>query len=463
MNVKRTLTPLLTLSLVLLVAFAFGSSSALGPGHPWMADPDVREPDRLPDRTSGRTTCTHRRRHRQGCVYRQQRRRGAHERQPDHPHRHAPPGRDNKVRREENLRVGNLKMPGIALEAWNCDGIGGSVLTASRHGRWVRWERSRRSRSTWTVSSSIPADSEVTSSVTVSGGGAPVASVTQTTEVDPSIPASLRGGGPDELPQRSQRGTGHAGRGSPQRTHEQLRRDQHHPGNEESEAAKASQSWKDIVVDLPPGVVGNPQVAAQCPLSKILFVRKRRTEADVSGCPPASRVGTLDIGTSLAGGYHQGCSQESTVYNMIPEGNEPAEFAFTLLWCSALGYTRRWSVRAPTAHIRVTVPGIPSSGELGVYSQFTKVLRGSRDRSDGDPESPNAFFTNSSDCEGGPLVTTLHVDSYQDPGSWTADSTGTVGTPNFTDGTPDFNEANEGVSDPAWKAKTVESPQVSGL
>jgi hypothetical protein len=54
-------------------------------------------------------------------------------------------------------------------------------------------------------------------------------------------------------------------------------------------------------------------------------------------------------------------------------------------------------------------------------------------------------------------VTTLHVDSYQDPGRWTADSTATAGTPNFTDGTLDFNEANEGVSAPAWKSKTVES------
>ncbi len=74
----------------------------------------------------------------------------------------------------------------------------------------------------------------------------------------------------------------------------------------------------------------------------------------------------------------------------------------------------------------------------------------------GEPNNANAFFTNSSDCAGGPLVTELHVDSYENPGKWTADSPSVVGVPNFTDGTPDF------VSDPAWKSASFSAPAVSG-
>ena len=308
------------------------------------------------------------------------------------------------------------------------------------------------------ISSSIPAGSDVTSLVRVSGGGAPVASVTQTTEVGSSsaLPFGVAdltnlfssiNGEPDT--QAADHPSGLTSNFDVTNIAS---------GNEERSASKASQSWKDVVVDLPPGVVGNPQVAAQCPLSRVLVVVELQ-EADTSGCPAASRVGTLGLGVTLYGGYNQGAA-ELPIYNMVPEGNEPAEFAFTY-YGLPLGIYPTVVGQGATAHIRVTVPGIPASGKLGVYGQFAKFF-GDPAATDGDPESPNAFFTNSSNCAGGPLVTTLHVDSYQDPGSWTADSTGTVGTPNFTDGTPDFNEAEEGVSDPAWKSKSVESPPVAG-
>ena len=103
----------------------------------------------------------------------------------------------------------------------------------------------------------------------------------------------------------------------------------------------------------------------------------------------------------------------------------------------------------------------PASRRCGLQYPTARLLYHGivkhRPESSAQGHGANAFFTNSSDCEGGPLATTLHVDSYQDPGSWTTDSTRSAGTPNFTDGTPDFNEANEGVSDAARESKTVES------
>ncbi len=438
MNVKRMLTPLLTLA-ILLVAFAFGSSSALALGTPGWQIQTFAEPTAfLTEQVEG-------------------------------PDAHEGRDADHDVLIVSNVGGAPTNGSTITLTGTLPAGItfnranGGtsgdtSIFTCTWSQRVGSMEGLPPCTIRLEVGPSIPANSDVTISVTVSGGGAPVASVTQTVEVDPSSPlpfgvADLTNvfnslnGEPDT--QAADHPSGLTSNFDVTNIAEE---------NEIDKSVYASQSWKDIVVDLPPGVVGNPQVAAQCPLSRIVFI-VHSTEADVSGCPAASRVGTLGIGTRLASGYNNAAA-DIPIYNMIPEGNEPAEFAFSYFG-APLGIYPTVVGQGATAHIRVTVPGIPASAQLGVYSQFTKFF-GDPAATDGDPESPNAFFTNSSDCEGGPLVTTLHVDSYQDPGSWTAESTGTIGTPNYTDGTPDFNEANEGVSNPAWKSKIVSSPQVSG-
>ena len=138
---------------------------------------------------------------------------------------------------------------------------------------------------------------------------------------------------------------------------------------------------------------------------------------------------------------------------MVPESDEPAEFAF-VYFGDPIGIYPTVVGEGANAHIRVTVPGIPVAGELGVFSQWTKFF-GDPSVTDGDTSAPNAFFTNSSDCSGGSLVTELHVDSFTNPGSWTADSPSVEDPLNFSDSTPDFN-------DPAWKSKSVSSPPVTG-
>jgi hypothetical protein len=221
------------------------------------------------------------------------------------------------------------------------------------------------------------------------------------------------------------------------------------------------QAWKDIVVDLPPGVVGNPQVAPQCPFTELLYNPKGAShdiEPDQSDCPPSSQVAQLDLG--IHGGF-SGFSSGIKVYNMIPERNEPAEFAFTVNQVSN-GIYPTVVGQGAAAHIEVTTPGIPYSSFAHIMAVLIRFFGDPNEQIGGQTGVANAFFTNSSDCAGGPLVTELHVDSYENPGKWTAASTGTVGTPNFTDGTPDFNEAGEGISAPAWKRETYSSPGVTG-
>ena len=123
-----------------------------------------------------------------------------------------------------------------------------------------------------TVSSSIPANSEVTNSVTVSGGGVPVTSVSQTIEVDPSptLPFGVADltnvfssldGEPD---------TQAADHPSGLTSNFDVTTSPSMAAIRMAKRLKASQAWKDIVVDLPPGRGRNPQVAAQCPLSNEL-------------------------------------------------------------------------------------------------------------------------------------------------------------------------------------------------
>jgi hypothetical protein len=297
------------------------------------------------------------------------------------------------------------------------------------------------------------AGSTVTNTVTVSGGGAQNVTTTNMTEVDPPSPLSF---GVGELTSFF---SGLNGEPDTQAAD--------HPTGitsdftvtngivPEHEEGRATQPWKDIVIDLPPGVVGNPQVAPLCPLDKL------QTTAEIkqsqSGCSPTSQVGTVGIMSTVASPDNKEVDGGRTpIYNMVPEGNEPAEFAF-VYYSQAIGIYPSVVGQGAKAHIRVTVPGIPVSGLLGVFGQYTKFF-GDPSAADGSASAPNAFFTNSSDCGGGPLVTGLHVDSYTNPGSWTADGPPTLtggGVPNFTDGTPDF-------SDPNWKSKAVESPPVAG-
>ena len=311
------------------------------------------------------------------------------------------------------------------------------------------------------VSSSMPADGHVGNSVTVSGGGAPEASATRTTQVNPSTPLAF---GVDEL---SNFLTNLDGEPDTQAAD--------HPngltssfdvnnvfepngtGSAAEGHVEAVQRWKDVVLDLPPGVVGNPQVAAQCPLNQLFIGEGGGVEPDQSSCPAASQVGTLGFGLFDEYGHAQ---NQIHVYNMVPERDEPAEFAFSYTGIP-VGIYPTVVGQGASAHIRVTTPGIPDASYSGVLATYIKFF-GDPAAQDGDAAAPNAFFTNSSDCQGGPLATTLHVDSYQEPGRWTANSPDIQGTPNFTDGTPDFDEADEGVSDPAWKEKTFQSPPVTG-
>jgi hypothetical protein len=179
---------------------------------------------------------------------------------------------------------------------------------------------------------------------------------------------------------------------------------------------------KDVVVDLPAGLVGSAVSAPTCTL------------AELSGrtCPSDSQVGHI---LSEPPGFD---SADGPLYNLVPEHGVAAEFGFV----DANGGTHVMYasvVPTPAGYVlRVTAPDVPQVALTDIVVTFF----GNPAAKDGGLSTPLATLTNPSSCSGQPLVTTLHVDSWQSPGRFTAD------------GTPDF-------SDPNWLSATSTSPPVT--
>jgi hypothetical protein len=228
-----------------------------------------------------------------------------------------------------------------------------------------------------------------------------------------------------------------------------------HAGEEaiNSTLVEPSQEAKDVVVDLPPGFVGDTQVAAQCNESEL--------ESGSSGvplCPPNSVVGVIQLDKGgQVGGTTNHEKESSPIYNIVPEHGYPAEFGLTFLGHAVVLYAT--AVPTPQGYVlRVSSQGIPR-GVVGATSA-SLTFWGVPAESNHDPFritastpeglkqpsgiSPLGFLTNPVNCSAGPLTATAMSDTWQNPGSYLPD-----GSPN--------------LSDPAWQVQsTVVYPQVTG-
>jgi archaellum component FlaG (FlaF/FlaG flagellin family) len=210
-----------------------------------------------------------------------------------------------------------------------------------------------------------------------------------------------------------------------------------------------AENIKDAVVELPLGLVGNPQAAPKCPLSKL--------ELDETGsfvqCPADTKIGevTLDepvgFASSLLPNFGgQFITSASSLYNLVPEHGHPAEFGFDYAGlAAAILYPS--VVRTEAGYVlRVTTPNAPSEfafpEELGFVSGFSLTLFGDPAKHAGTDEAP--FFTNPSDCSPRGLTATIHVDTWTHPATMTN-----------ADGTPDLSDSN-------WLKAESSLPPVAG-
>ena len=91
--------------------------------------------------------------------------------------------------------------------------------------------------------------------------------------------------------------------------------------NTNAASMNAGGDARTIDVNLPPGLVGNPQAAPQC----------TRQQLDTGTCPAASQIGSVHVGLGLNGMGPLGqLFIQFSLYNMVPPPGIPAQFAFTL-------------------------------------------------------------------------------------------------------------------------------------
>lgn len=197
------------------------------------------------------------------------------------------------------------------------------------------------------------------------------------------------------------------------------------PNVAERPEADSSEDVRDVVVDLPLGFIGSAIATPTC------------TQADVlalggTGCAKATIVGHLQTEPT---GLLQ---TDSPIYNMVPERGRAAEFAYT----DVLGGMHViYAGLAPTPSgyvLRATSQEVPQI----ILTDISATFFGNPGLKNGAGKQI-AMFTNPTTCNGEPLTTTVHIDSWQSPGTYNPD-----GTPN--------------LADPNWVSTTSDSPPVTG-
>jgi hypothetical protein len=163
---------------------------------------------------------------------------------------------------------------------------------------------------------------------------------------------------------------------------------------------------RDIQVDLPPGLVANPQAVEQCPVALLGGITPT--------CPVASRVGTLELTWVTLGLSNPEFGVPDTVvaavYNVAPPRGSVALLGFNFLGKEVLLYVSvrsdgDYGVRAEGLGVN---PGIKLLGiDLTLYGDPATVFATG-------PSRP--FLSNPTECSGGATVTTLAANSWEDPG-----------------------------------------------
>ncbi len=163
-------------------------------------------------------------------------------------------------------------------------------------------------------------------------------------------------------------------------------------------ATKPDQNVKDIEVNLPPGIVGNPSVTPKCTFETL-------DSSQDSPCPANTQVGFLTICTP-------GCSFGGPLYNMVPRGGAAAQFATHLVITDAVITVK---VRTGSDYgLTASLSGITTAATV-VASTLTMYGVPADQNGGGGTRLP--FLNLPTSCLG-PQTTTMSADSWQNIGDW---------------------------------------------
>ena len=194
--------------------------------------------------------------------------------------------------------------------------------------------------------------------------------------------------------------------------------------NQLSQATPDGTARKDIVVDLPPGFVGNPRAVPTCEIAR---VRMAATPGEgLSG--GAALVGYIETEAAFpAFGAISNVLNKAPIYNIVPNKGQPAAFAFAIYFNTVrLDASVRsdgdYGIRIAAKNLserlyllssRVTFWGVPGD-HTGPGEQSSTTTRARRSEgSGGDLRIP--FLSNPTRCDSEPMSAIMSLASWQAP------------------------------------------------
>jgi hypothetical protein len=154
-----------------------------------------------------------------------------------------------------------------------------------------------------------------------------------------------------------------------------------------------SESIRDLDLNLPAGLIGNPNNAAQC----------KQTDFANDACPAASKVGTQTVNVTVGGILPS--TVNGDVFNLVPDKPEPAQLGIKLNSPPPAAPQHLKSdvtVRPSDSGLTSTIRGIPNNLN-GVSLHIDKITLTLQAKSGAN----KPFMTNPTSCN--PAPTTLHV------------------------------------------------------
>jgi hypothetical protein len=240
---------------------------------------------------------------------------------------------------------------------------------------------------------------------------------------------------------------------------------------------------KDVIVDPPAGLVGNPSAAAKCRTDE-LAPHPGLAAPAISTCPSAAQVGVVHIvDANLIS-----LEPDAPIYNMVSPPDVPARLGFNVLGVMVMldasvrtgsGYAislagRNVGEGLPLIGTDVTLWGVPQDpthdSQRACPGRFPPGMNGPTCTTDA-PARP--FLRLPTSCPADPsqgLETTVRTDSWTNPGVFSTASFFSHVAPNFPDpGWPGAQQGTTGCDsvpfDPTFTAKpaTPASPGASGF
>ncbi len=205
-----------------------------------------------------------------------------------------------------------------------------------------------------------------------------------------------------------------------------------------------TQNVKDIDVELPAGLIGDPSATPRCTMSQLT------APLGTIGCPEDTQVGTTTLFTN-------GTSITFPVYNMVPPPGKPAMFGFVVLVdpVTAIATLRPAEAGGSEGygldiHLNNISQGLPLAGTALTFwgnpsdpAHDAERGRCLEAQTTGTPPAggcpytanPKPFMTLPTSCTGAPSVTRLHVTSWNGESDAASFAThGNYGEPLGTEG-----------------------------